>query len=214
MTSNQLNDKPQVKFVYFDIGNVFLYHSHVSGVIAEKYGLDAKEVENFFYEHIDWLCTDKMSIEEYSKKAAKELNINDPEFNWVETNNALLRPIPEAHALAGKVAQVLPIGILSDAWRGIEDVLIDRELIPKLAYQAEIYSYQYNSIKPEDKLMSIAEEKAGVSPENILFTDDRAGNLAGAKERGWQTILFDPDQPAKSVATIEEHLQKSGIHLK
>ncbi len=213
MTVSQSNAKHRVKFVYFDIGNVLLYFAHVPTVIAEKYNLDPQNVEDFFYEHIDWLCTDEMSIKEYSHKAAEHLSIDDPEFNWVEINNSALRPISESHELATEIAKVLPVGLLSDAWRGSPEVFFGQKLIPDLDYAAEVYSFEHGSVKPEDKLMAVAEEKAKVLPENILFIDDRASKLTGAKRRGWQTIQFDPDNPKKSVKIIRKHIKSHGVEI-
>lgn len=49
-------------------------------------------------------------------------------------------------------------------------------------------------IKPEVQIYEMVEADCGVAPGALLFTDDRADNIAVAAGRGWQTHLFEgPD---------------------
>lgn len=45
--------------------------------------------------------------------------------------------------------------------------------------------------KPAPEIYEMVERDCGVAPERLLFTDDRAENIAVATERGWQTHLFE-----------------------
>ncbi|SPH16696.1 Alpha-D-glucose 1-phosphate phosphatase YihX [Defluviimonas aquaemixtae] len=48
--------------------------------------------------------------------------------------------------------------------------------------------------KPDPRIYEIVEADCGVTPEGLLFTDDRADNITAAKARGWQVHHFDgPD---------------------
>lgn len=46
-------------------------------------------------------------------------------------------------------------------------------------------------IKPDPAIYAALEADCGLPPETLLFTDDRADNIAAARARGWQTHLFD-----------------------
>lgn len=49
-------------------------------------------------------------------------------------------------------------------------------------------------IKPDPAIYEMLEADCGVAPGALLFTDDRADNIAEADRRGWQTHLFQgPD---------------------
>jgi 2-haloacid dehalogenase len=48
--------------------------------------------------------------------------------------------------------------------------------------------------KPSPKIYRMVEEDCGLPPEALLFTDDRADNIAAAQARGWQVHLFDGPQ--------------------
>lgn len=44
--------------------------------------------------------------------------------------------------------------------------------------------------KPNPRIYAMVEEDCGLPPESLLFTDDRAENIAAAAARGWRTHLF------------------------
>lgn len=46
-------------------------------------------------------------------------------------------------------------------------------------------------IKPDPQIYAMLESDSGVAPDRLLFTDDRADNIAAAAARGWQTHHFD-----------------------
>ncbi|NUB46365.1 HAD family phosphatase [Fertoebacter nigrum] len=45
-------------------------------------------------------------------------------------------------------------------------------------------------IKPDPRIFEMVEQDCGIAPEALLFTDDRADNIAAATARGWQVHLF------------------------
>lgn len=53
-----------------------------------------------------------------------------------------------------------------------------------------ILSYQVGTIKPASEIFYAAIEKANCSAEECFFTDDREGNILGAKEVGINVIQF------------------------
>lgn len=46
-------------------------------------------------------------------------------------------------------------------------------------------------IKPDPRIYEMVEQDCGLPPESLLFTDDRADNIAAAAQRGWGTHLFE-----------------------
>lgn len=46
-------------------------------------------------------------------------------------------------------------------------------------------------IKPDPRIYEMVEADCGVAPGRLLFTDDRADNIAAAQARGWQTHRFE-----------------------
>lgn len=60
-------------------------------------------------------------------------------------------------------------------------------------------------IKPDPEIYRQLEEDCGVAPGALLFTDDRADNIAMAASRGWQTHHFTGPQG------LAERLQSEGL---
>ena len=51
-------------------------------------------------------------------------------------------------------------------------------------------SGQMGVIKPDPRIYELVEADCGLAPARLLFTDDRADNIAAAQARGWQTHSF------------------------
>jgi 2-haloacid dehalogenase len=45
--------------------------------------------------------------------------------------------------------------------------------------------------KPNARIYELVEQDCGIDPARLLFTDDRAENIAAAEARGWQGHLFE-----------------------
>lgn len=49
-------------------------------------------------------------------------------------------------------------------------------------------------LKPDPAIYAAVEADCGIAPDRLLFTDDKAENIAAAAARGWQVHLFDGPQ--------------------
>jgi 2-haloacid dehalogenase len=59
------------------------------------------------------------------------------------------------------------------------------------AFDRSYISGQLRMAKPDPAIYAYVEQTSGIAPGKLLFTDDRADNIAAAQARGWQTHLFD-----------------------
>jgi len=57
-------------------------------------------------------------------------------------------------------------------------------------FQRRYVSAELRMMKPEPEIYAAVEADCGLAPERLLFTDDRAENVAAAAARGWQTHHF------------------------
>jgi 2-haloacid dehalogenase len=58
-------------------------------------------------------------------------------------------------------------------------------------FDREFVSGRLRVMKPDPRIYAEVEDSTGVPAERMLFTDDRAENVAAAAARGWQTHLFE-----------------------
>ena len=61
-------------------------------------------------------------------------------------------------------------------------------------FDRDYVSGQMRVIKPDPEIYEILERESAIEPGKLLFTDDRADNIAMAASRGWQTHLFEGAQ--------------------
>jgi 2-haloacid dehalogenase len=87
-------------------------------------------------------------------------------------------------------ARGVPVLALSNF--GLEPFQMARATYPFLDEFDQLYlSGALGVTKPAPRIYQMLEEGCGIAPGALLFTDDRAENIATAAARGWQTHLFD-----------------------
>jgi 2-haloacid dehalogenase len=78
---------------------------------------------------------------------------------------------------------------------GIQTFQIAEPVYPFLReFDRRYISGHMGVIKPEARIYEMVEADCGVSPEGLLFTDDRIDNINAAAARGWQVHHFDVPQ--------------------
>jgi putative hydrolase of the HAD superfamily len=55
-------------------------------------------------------------------------------------------------------------------------------------------------LKPDARAYQACQEALGVAPQDCVFVDDQARNIAGAQAAGWQTVHLDVRDPASGFA--------------
>ena len=79
---------------------------------------------------------------------------------------------------------------------GVETFEIGRVRYPFLnEFDRHYVSGHMRVVKPEPLIYQMVEQDCGITPEALLFTDDRIDNINVATARGWQTHVFDGPQP-------------------
>ncbi len=69
-------------------------------------------------------------------------------------------------------------------------------------FDRDFISGHLGIIKPNPTIYATVEQISGIPPQALLFTDDRAENIAAAAKRGWQTHHFtDPQGWADRLVT-------------
>lgn len=62
------------------------------------------------------------------------------------------------------------------------------------AFDRDFISGHMAVIKPDPHIYQMLEDASGLSGHDLIFTDDRADNIAAANARGWNTHLFEGPQ--------------------
>ncbi|MEP2919824.1 HAD-IA family hydrolase [Sulfitobacter sp.] len=95
--------------------------------------------------------------------------------------------------MAALQARGVPVFSLTNF--GIETyVIASRKYAFLKAFDRDFISGHMGVIKPDARIYEMLEQATGLSGAELIFTDDRADNIAAAAARGWQTHLFEGAQ--------------------
>lgn len=108
--------------------------------------------------------------------------------DWAEM---FREPVPGSAELFAEVkATGIPMLALSNF--GAETFELAKEMHPVLRDFDKAYvSAHLGLIKPDPAIYETLEKGSGLSGGELLFTDDKAENIAAAEARGWKAHLFD-----------------------
>lgn len=197
--------KTGVRFVYFDVnGTLVHYYERAFTQISAESHTPLEIVESIFLHYDGAACRGSMAKDEVEKIIAGEIGL--PDFSWEKYYMRSAQATAEVDELLSWVAQYYDVGLLTNNWPGFTDDLIKKSILPNLKYTAIVESAKVGCSKPEAKIYEIAQQMAGLQPQEILLVDDQLAYLAGAEKAGWQTQHFDDTDLTGSIARIKASL--------
>jgi 2-haloacid dehalogenase len=180
--------------VVFDVGRVLIEWDlrHLfAKLIAEEEELDwflANVVTaEWHFQHDAGRSLDEMVAERVALYPDHAHLIDAYRSRFLETIPA---PVPGTFALVERLAERgVPMFALTNF--GAEFWPLYHASEPLLRHFQEIVvSGDEGCAKPEPAIYAIAEQRFGLPPQALLFTDDRQDNIDAATARGWHTHLF------------------------
>ena len=198
--------KGGVSFIYFDINGCLVRFFHRAfTAMAQDTNISPDVIESVFWQYNDQVCSGEMSIPEFNKVLAKDLDIES--VDWQSYYLKAVEPIAEMHDLVRWAADNYRIGLLSNIGSGFIDDMMQHGLIPDVRFDAIVDSSKVGCIKPDPQIYEIAEAMAGVSAEQILLVDDTRGNLSPARSAGWHVMWFNDYDSIESTERIRTALE-------
>ena len=94
-------------------------------------------------------------------------------------------------------------GLLSNAWSNARDVFTGKYGLGEVM-DVLVISAEEGVMKPEARIYHIAVERLGVRPDEAVFVDDLAENVAGARKAGLHGIQFQ--HPEQVMAEVRRYL--------
>lgn len=183
-----------VKAVVFDIGNVLMewnperFYDRVLGPERRRALFEAVDLHGM-NESVDLGAPFRETV--YALAAAHPewaAEIRLWHDRWLE----MAQPaIPGSVALLRALrAKGVPVFALSNF--GVGSFEIARRAYPFLdEFDRRYVSGMMRMQKPDPQIYAAVEADCALAGPSLLFTDDRADNIAAAAARGWQTHLFD-----------------------
>lgn len=199
--------KNTIKFIYFDMGGVLFKWRNALVNLANYCNTPYEKIWEVFEKYDNEFCRGKISQAQYWQLYKKELEIDVEMKNYMEWWTDQFVIIPETHELLIELSKKYKIGLLTNIYKGAFKKNVRKNQIPKIDYATIIKSCDVNQIKPEKNFFFYAQNKAGVNSSEIFFIDDAKVNVAIAKKLGWNTHLFNENDPKESVKRIKRELE-------
>lgn len=184
--------------VIFDIGNVLIewqperYYDRVIGEDRRK-AMFAELDLHGMNDRIDRGEPFRETIYDFAEANAEFRDeIRMWHDNWIEmAAPAISHSVRLQRALRAKGVPVFTLtnfGIQNFAFASADHYPFLNE------FDRRYVSGHMKTAKPDHDIYEMVEADCGIAPNALLFTDDRADNIATAHNRGWQTHLFEGPQ--------------------
>jgi putative hydrolase of the HAD superfamily len=180
-----------IKFIYFDFGAVLVNYDEVFKRVCTDFNLDRDEFKNFYDGFVLDMDVGKESVSGFWRKSVENFGLkNALDYNlarsWVSDYKVIQPVFDMICSLEGKVDMGIISNIHADVWwAAFED-----NWVPKVKYKEILLSSDLGVIKPSKDIYEIAQEKANVKAEEILFIDDKEENLIEPKKMGWKQCFL------------------------
>lgn len=201
------------KFIYLDLGNVLLFFDHHQAArqMAEAAGVDAQRVwEVVFASGLnDRYDAGQVTTEDFYETFCRETGAR-PDFDRLSlaASDIFRVNAPMKAVLAQLAAAGHRLGLLSNTCPIHWDYFADGRyaMIPDV-FEAVALSFRLKLTKPDRAIFDRAAQLAGVEPQEIFYTDDMAGHVAGARAAGWDAVQYS------GTPALVEQLRRRGVRF-
>ena len=193
---------PTPRFLYFDLGMVMVTFSvdRMCRQVSAAAGLDGNRVSEILFssglqtQYELGQITTRQFFDEV--RAATGFTGSAEEFG--EFFADIFTPIPSMVELHAAVRQrKIPTCIFSNT-NELAISHIRRRFPFFTTFDGYVLSYEHGWLKPDSKLYEVVERETRRRGAEILYLDDRPENIAAGADRGWQTVLCDSPEAARS----------------
>lgn len=211
-------DTKEIKFIYFDVGGVLILDFSETtkwDEMLSDLGLVGELKQQFsalFAEHEERIARGE-DVGAFVEAARSKLGVSfPPDYDMTADFVSRFALNPSMLKLVTKLREDYKLGLLTAQYPGMLEMIKGRGLIPpEMKWDVVIDSSVEGMTKPELEIYLLAEEKAGVSAEEILFVDNKPQLLQIPRERGWQVSAYDPQYPELSTRQLEKLIYSRSI---
>lgn len=199
-----------IKLVLFDMDNVLCDYDRGKRVarLAEFAGTSSESVHEAIWDSGFELLGDSGTLDaaDYLRGFGERIGYPLSLDEWVEARRCSMQADRAMLEIAGRLAKIVDIAVLTNNTTLVADHI--DTLLPELRplFGSRIYtSAQFKAAKPDPRCYRLCLSELNVGPETVLFVDDLAANVAGAREAG----LFAHRHT--SVETFGQALSEHGL---
>ena len=194
------------EFIYFDVGGVIFDFEGGIKNLANLLGTNFKLCESIFKKYDPIICRGDITPQELWGKYKSETGFKGKDIDFADFWTDQFVPIPEIHEFIKELSKDYAVGLLTNIYPGVFQLMLGKSKIPNIPYATVIQSCEEKLIKPEDGFLQIAEERSGVNPNKIVLIDDAEANVIAVVKRGWNGVLFDRQKPSDAIERTRDLL--------
>ncbi|WP_128920409.1 HAD family hydrolase [Bradyrhizobium nanningense] len=201
-----------IKLVLFDMDNVLCAYDRPTRVayLAELAGATSEAVHEAIWDSGFELLGDSGALEaaDYLQGFGERIGYPLSLAEWVEARRRSMQADRAMLEIAGGLRKTVDIAVLTNNTTLVADHI--DTLLPELRplFGSRIYtSAQFKTAKPDPDCYRLCLSELEVRPETVLFVDDLAANVAGARKAG----LFAHHHT--SVERFKQALSEHGLPL-
>jgi FMN phosphatase YigB (HAD superfamily) len=201
-----------ISFIYFDLGGVAIddftgnnkWHE-----LGDEMGLsdvNRDGFKRFWEQHELEFCTTH-NIDTFLPELEKDLDIKLPV--GFSLQHALVDRFYENTPIVPIIQDMeskTRIGLLTNVSPGMLDLIKQKGILPDVQWDQIIDSSVEHVMKPNPRIFEIAQTRAGVAANEILFVDNKQSHCDAAEARGWQTFYYDSADREKSAQQLADFL--------
>ncbi|SEN98327.1 putative hydrolase of the HAD superfamily [Bradyrhizobium sp. OK095] len=199
-----------IKLVLFDMDNVLCDYDRAKRVacLAELAGTSSESVHKAIWDSGFELLGDSGTLDaaDYLRSFGERIGYPLSLDEWVEARRRSMRVDHAMLEIVDRLRKTVDIAVLTNNTTLVADHI--DTLLPELRplFGSRIYtSAQFKTAKPDPRCYRLCLSELGVMPERVLFVDDLAANVAGAREAG----LFAHHH--NSVEAFKQALSEHGL---
>jgi len=199
-------------FFYFDLGKVLLDFDvgrmcRQIGAVAQLDPARVKEVVFDGHLQARYECGEITSEEFYD--AFCERTGRRPDYDRLldaasdifELNASMVPVVAHLRGAGNR------LGILSNTCDGHWRHCLPRYAILRELFEVHALSHELKAVKPHPEIFQAAARLAGVAPEEIFYTDDIEGHVAGARAVGFDAVQYI------TTPQLVQELRKRGVRF-
>jgi len=198
----------QIKAIFFDVSDVLATGSIIPGIrhYESIHGIEQDKLYIAVHDHSYWkdFSLGKISEAEYFKSVEENFS---GELNISELKESLLGSLAPNKPLIDLIktlANQYILGVASNNPREWFDIFCARNKLNDV-FKVKAVSGYLGIRKPDKRLFEIAVKMAAVSPEEIIYVDDRPEMTTEAAELGINIIVY------RGLENFKEELKKFKI---
>jgi len=199
------------KFIYFDLGKVLVDFSfeRMCRQMGDAAGIDPQQVQAALagglqadYE------TGRLDSRAVHKVFCQQTGARPDYEAFSHACNDIFTPIDSMLPVVAQLyAARYRLGILSNTCEGHWNHCLRRYNMLRSLFSVYALSFEIGAVKPDASIFRKAAELACCRPEEIFYTDDIAGHVAGARTVGMDAVVYT------STTELVKELRKRGVEF-